>query len=115
MKRRGFYFHWYIMGGGSEWLRMRFLIHVMELADCVFLMREPVNPYPYYVQSDLFVSTRMAGERDAAIEAALMLEMDVTDCLFDGFVKVLVWYSAGRGRSRHFRRRDRVHGVRNRG
>ena len=77
LKRRGFYFHWYIMGGGSEWLRMRFLIHVMELADCVFLMREPVNPYPYYVQSDLFVSTRMAGERDAAIEAALMLEMDV--------------------------------------
>jgi len=52
-------FNWYILGGPENEEYNRVLLAIMEynVEDCVFLLGNKVNPYPYFKNADLYVST----------------------------------------------------------
>lgn len=62
LKKRGFYFRWYLIGGGIGLLRLKLLVRRMEIEDCVFLLGKQANPYPYIGQCDLYAAIGNAGK-----------------------------------------------------
>lgn len=62
LKKRGFYFRWYLIGNGIGLLRLKVLIRMMGIEDCVFLLGKQINPYPYIGQCDLYAAIGNAGK-----------------------------------------------------
>lgn len=52
-------FEWYILGGpeNEEYNKVLLAIKQNDVEDCVFLLGNKTNPYPYFKNADLYVST----------------------------------------------------------
>jgi len=52
-------FNWYILGGpeNEEYNNVLLAIKENDVEDCVFLLGNKTNPYPYFKNADLYVST----------------------------------------------------------
>lgn len=55
LKAAGQAFHWWVIGGGPDLDACRAEAERLGVADCVTFLGERANPYPYIVQSDVFV------------------------------------------------------------
>lgn len=55
LKKRGYHFHWYIVGDGPDFNRIKQLIQNMDVDDSVFLLGSRSNPYPYMKKCDIYV------------------------------------------------------------
>lgn len=82
LKEQGMIVRWYVLGEGSERLRLEQLIRQHGLENDFFLLGATDNPYPYYAGCDLYVhATRFEG-RSVAIQEAQVLGCAVlaSDC-----------------------------------
>lgn len=57
LKKKGYQFYWYIIGEGYKRRDIEPKINEFDVSDCVILLGEINNPYPYYKSCDIFVQT----------------------------------------------------------
>ncbi len=70
VKDAGFAARWYVLGEGSERRQLEKKIAALRLKEDFVLLGAVTNPYPYYVQADLYVhATRFEGKSIAIQEA----------------------------------------------
>lgn len=63
LKQSGFHFKWYIIGNGILKDALQKQIADRDVADCVILLGERGNPYPYIQHADIFVQpSRFEGK-----------------------------------------------------
>lgn len=68
---------YYIIGDGSEYDNLKELISDKELDDCVFMLGNKENPYPYFRAADLFVMSSLHESYGLVIVEALILGIPV--------------------------------------
>ncbi|MCC8137170.1 MAG: glycosyltransferase [Clostridiales bacterium] len=82
LKQRGRNVRWYVLGEGDRRKSLEHLIAAYGLQEDFVLVGQVENPYPYYVQTDLYVhATRLEG-KSIAIEEAQTLGCAIlaSDC-----------------------------------
>lgn len=73
LKNEGYTFFLHIVGDGSEYESVKQAIADNQLSDCVKLMGQKSNPYPYIKKSDLLViSSTAEGYPTVAVEAGVL-------------------------------------------
>ena len=98
LKDLGIGFRWYIIGDGALRGELQRQIAEQSLTDCVFLLGENNNPYPYIQQADVFVQpSRFEGKSVILNEAKMLCKPivataypTVADQLTDGQTGVVV-------------------------
>ena len=82
LKERGVQARWYVLGEGDQRNVLTTKIHQLGLEEDFVLLGAVDNPYPYYVQTDLYVhATRFEGKSIAIQEAqTLGCPILVSDC-----------------------------------
>lgn len=69
----GYNVRWYVIGEGSERANLEKLVKKYGLEDSFILMGMQANPYPYMLQSDIYVhATRFEGKSIAIEEAQIL-------------------------------------------
>ena len=70
LKKKGLKFVWCIVGNGELRETLQKQIEQCGVSDCVYLVGEKPNPYPYFAQCDIVVQTsRYEGKSNVLIEA----------------------------------------------
>lgn len=70
LKKNGCKVRWYVLGEGKQREKLQKQIHQLGLENDFILLGAVKNPYPYYVQCDLYVhATRFEGKSIAVQEA----------------------------------------------
>ncbi len=79
LKKSGCSFLWYIIGGGpdKEVEHVRKTIHKNNVHDCVILLGERDNPYPYLKRANLFALTSCYECYPTVINEALVLNIPI--------------------------------------
>ena len=80
LKKSGCHFKWYIIGGGNtynEYDNLLFNINQFDVKDCVLLLGEKLNPYPYIVKSNLLVNTSYIEACPRVVIEAKILQVPV--------------------------------------
>lgn len=72
LKKRGYSFRWYIIGFGPLESELQQQIKRLEVSDCVVLLGQKLNPYPYFAQTDLYVQTSSHEGSCITIEEAMV-------------------------------------------
>lgn len=73
LKDSGYSVKWYVLGEGSQREILERKIAALGLEDDFILLGAVENPYPYYVQSDLYVhAVRYEGQGIAVLEAQIL-------------------------------------------
>lgn len=82
LKQAGMKFHVTIIGNGSEKSNLDRLVFDLNLSDCVSMLGEKKNPYPYMKKADVLVcSSIQEGFSTVVIEACILgLPVLTTDC-----------------------------------
>lgn len=82
LKDKGIKARWYVLGEGDQRTMLEARIELLGLQNDFILLGATDNPYPYYVQADLYVhATRFEGKSIAIQEAqTLGCPMVVSDC-----------------------------------
>jgi glycosyltransferase involved in cell wall biosynthesis len=82
VKASGRQIRWYVLGEGEKRKELERQIAESGVADVFFLLGATDNPYPYYVQADIYCHcTRFEGKSIAIQEAALFsLPIIASDC-----------------------------------
>ena len=82
LKDKGIQARWYVLGEGDQRTMLEARIELLGLQNDFILLGATDNPYPYYVQADLYVhATRFEGKSIAIQEAqTLGCPMVVSDC-----------------------------------
>ena len=79
LKKKGYQFYWYIIGEGYKRRDIEPKINEFDVSDCVILLGEIGNPYPYYKTCDFFVQTSITeGYCITTAEAKLFCKPVVT-------------------------------------
>ena len=73
LKGRGFRFQWHIIGDGAEKSDLEKQIRELNVADCVVLEGNQVNPYPFIRWADLFVHPSYVESQGLVVLEALAL------------------------------------------
>ena len=71
------HFHWFIVGGGTDFDYISNLIKINNLSDYVSMIGPKQNPYPYIRYADMFVLTSQYEGRPIVIDEALILACPV--------------------------------------
>jgi len=78
LKSRGFRFKWSFVGNGSDRPKIEKMISDRHLEDCVELLGEQSNPYPYMAACDIYVQTsRFEGFGLTVTEARILGKAEV--------------------------------------
>lgn len=72
LKEKGYAFRWYIIGFGPLENELRQLIKSLDVSDCVILLGQQLNPYPYFAQTDFYVQTSSYEGSCITIEEAMV-------------------------------------------
>ncbi len=73
LKGKGFEFHWFIVGGGSDYDAIQTLSEKMKTTDVLHLLGAKVNPYPYIKYADAFVLTSQYEGKPVVVDEAMLL------------------------------------------
>lgn len=73
LKDKGFEFHWFIVGGGSDYDAIQTLSEKMKTTDVLHLLGAKVNPYPYIKYADAFVLTSQYEGKPVVVDEAMLL------------------------------------------
>lgn len=82
LKTKGYRIEWYWIGNGPLYSEIKRMIDNYELNDCFFLLGNQINPYPYIMQSNLYVQpSRDEAYCTTTNEARILSKVIVaTDC-----------------------------------
>lgn len=73
LKDSGYPIRWYVLGEGNKRSALKKKIAALKLDKDFILLGAVKNPYPYYVQADIYVhASRYEGSNIAAMEAQLL-------------------------------------------
>ncbi len=73
LKEEGYNVRWYVLGEGPERKRLEQKILKAELTQDFILLGARSNPYPYYLQTDIYIhATRFEGKSIAIQEAQIL-------------------------------------------
>jgi glycosyltransferase involved in cell wall biosynthesis len=73
LKKKGYKFHWYIIGKGELEADLKKMIALADINDCLTLLGVRENPYPYIRCCDVFVqSSRFEGKSVVLDEAKIL-------------------------------------------
>lgn len=73
LKKEGYDFLWYIVGGGENLEQLRSIIAQHKLDDCLIAIGKKFNPYPYIVLADIFVlASRVEGKPICITESMIL-------------------------------------------
>lgn len=103
LKNRNKLFVWYIIGpiaDNDEYRTLQNNIHILDVTDCVKAIGTRINPYPYFLRSDLLVSVSSSEACPMIFNEAKVLKLPVVSADFgsasefikngsDGFIKPL--------------------------
>jgi len=73
LKAEGCRFKWYFVGDGEDRGAIEKMIVSLGLEDCVILLGEKTNPYPYIKAADLFVLQSYYEGKPVTVDEALIL------------------------------------------
>ncbi len=98
MRQKKIPFHWFIIGDGVQREILEKQIESQNVADCITLLGERENPYPYMKHADIVVQTsRHEGKSIALDEAKILCKpilctdyLSVRDQIEDGVTGVIV-------------------------
>ncbi len=82
LKEKNIDFCWYVIGGGALEGEIRELIKEKHLEDCFIILGVKANPYPYFMQSQLYVQTSRYEGFGIAIAEARILNIPVVTTRF---------------------------------
>ena len=79
LKDRQLSFVWYIIGGplNDEYNKLLLEIDRCNVGDCVILLGEKANPYPYFKKSQLYVSTSISEACPMVFNEASLLNLPI--------------------------------------
>ena len=82
LKDTGRGFRWYVLGEGDQRPVLERKIHILGLEEDFILLGAADNPYPYFVQADLYVHASRFEGKSVAIQEAQILGCPVlaSDC-----------------------------------
>ena len=82
LKEEGYNFFLHIVGDGPEYISIKKHIEFQHLSDCVKMLGQKSNPYPYIQKSDLLIiASSVEGYPTVAIEAGILFVPVIsTDC-----------------------------------
>ena len=82
LKETGKKFRWYVLGEGDQRIKLEQLIGELDLTDDFILCGAVDNPYPYLVQTDIYVHASRFEGKSIAIQEAQILRCAVlvSDC-----------------------------------
>jgi glycosyltransferase involved in cell wall biosynthesis len=83
LKSKHISFHWYIIGEGPYKSEMLQFIKNNKLEDCFTLLGTTSNPYPFYVEADLYVQTSRHEGYGLSIAEARLLNTPVVTTNYD--------------------------------
>ena len=83
LRLKGLFFRWYIIGEGSERLKLQNLIQQYKLEDEVILTGMLTNPYPYMANCDIYVQTSAFEGYGLTIAEAKILGKPIVSTNFD--------------------------------
>ncbi len=90
LKERNVDFCWYVLGRGSQEQEIREYIKRHSLENHFILLGTRANPYPYYLNSDIYVQTSKFEGFGLAIAEARMLNIPVVTTRFDAVYAQMV-------------------------
>lgn len=73
LKDKGFEFHWFIVGEGSDYDAIQTLSEKIKTTDVLHLLGAKVNPYPYIKYADAFVLTSQYEGKPVVVDEAMLL------------------------------------------
>lgn len=82
LKKRGFTFKWFIVGGGDASLIEKD-IATYDIGDCFILLGAKSNPYPYIAAADIYVQTSKYEGYCLTLAEARMLNIPCVTTAFD--------------------------------
>ena len=75
LKKKKYRIRWYVLGEGEKKKALQKKIKELELEKDFLLLGQTENPYPYYMQADLYVhATRYEGKSIAVQEAQTLID-----------------------------------------
>lgn len=77
LKKRGFKFHWFIIGVGALREKLQQMIYEYGLQNNVSLLGEKSNPYPYIKHCDLFLQTSRYEGKSIVVDEAKILNKTI--------------------------------------
>ncbi len=77
-------FRWYVLGEGELRKRLEEKISILGLKEDFVLLGTTDNPFPYYVQCDLYVHTAHYEGKSIAVEEAQILGCTILTTEYDG-------------------------------
>lgn len=82
LKDSGYKARWYVLGEGDQRGSLEKRIRTLGLKEDFILLGASKNPYPYYVQADIYVHTARFEGRSIAVQEARILGCAIvaTDC-----------------------------------
>lgn len=83
LKKRNIPFKWYFIGEGNERNNIEIEIHKYNLEDEVVLLGLKTNPYPYMIQSDIYVQTSSFEGFGMTIAEAKILKKPIVSTNFE--------------------------------
>lgn len=73
LKRKKYNIRWYVLGEGDQKKALIKKIRALQMEEDFLLLGQTKNPYPYYLQADLYVhATRFEGKSIAIQEAQIL-------------------------------------------
>ena len=87
IKNKGHSFRWYIIGWGERKSQLRKLIEKYRLEQEVILLGQKLNPYPFFLQSDIYVQTSVYEGSPITIEEAMVFNLPIVStnipCIYE--------------------------------
>ncbi|RKD23174.1 glycosyl transferase [Ammoniphilus oxalaticus] len=90
LKEQGIQFRWYVLGKGPMEEEIKASIEEKGLSDHFILLGIKSNPYPYIVNSDIYVQTSRFEGFGLAIAEARMLNVPIVTTRFDAVYSQMV-------------------------
>ena len=87
LKDEGTFFHWYLIGSGTEWEQVRQSVDRNHISDCFIMLGEKANPYPYMKKCDILALPSRAEGKPMVVTEAQML----------GLIPVVTHYASAEG------------------
>ena len=84
MKEKGAKFVWYAIGYGKDEEMLKSLIEEYKVMDCFVILGRKDNPYPYMLNSDLYVQTSRHEGYAITVEEAKALKKIIVCTNFAG-------------------------------
>lgn len=84
LKEQGVKFVWYAIGYGKDEAKMKALIQEYKVTDCFAILGRKDNPYPYMLNSDLYVQTSRHEGYGLTVKEAKVLGKTVVCTNFAG-------------------------------